>query len=155
MCTWVSDENCLHRASLRWVLRVRALFSPRPQRFCPNVPRKNKSSHVRFDWFKKMCSYVPIPIFGQKWSNKVPQSLFLIRKNVLEHYFGHRNIISGHLEHFTLRKPILVFPNAQGGTGIFGASFGVKICFRRGKRLQMTRNDVSMPKIMLRHTFPN
>ena len=60
---------------------------------------------------------------------------------MLEQYFGHRNIISGHFERFILRKPILVPKNAQGGTGIFGTSFGVKTGFRRVKMCQMTRND--------------
>ena len=50
---------------------------------------------------------------------------------MLEHYFGHRNVTSGHLGPFTPSETDFGPKNAQGGTGIFD-TFVVKIGFRVG-----------------------
>ena len=74
---------------------------------------------------------------------------------MLEYYFGHRNVISGHLEHFTLRKPILDPQIPKELQVSLALVLGSKSVVEWGKRPQTTRDDISMPKIILKHTFLN
>ena len=74
---------------------------------------------------------------------------------MLEYYFGHRNIISGNLEHFTLWKPILGPQMPKELLVSLALVLGSKYVVEGGKRPQTTRNDVSMPKIILKHTYLN
>ena len=74
---------------------------------------------------------------------------------MLKYYFGHRNITSGHLEHFMLRKLILdpqIPKELQVSLVLVLVS---KSVVEGGERPQTTRNDISMPKIIPKHTFLN
>ena len=74
---------------------------------------------------------------------------------MLEYYFGHRNIKSGHLDHFTLRKPILDPQMPKELQVSLALVLGSKSVVEGGERPQTTRNDISMPIIILKHTCLN
>ena len=93
--------------------------------------------------------------FGQNWSNKVSQSLFRMKKSVFDHYFGHRNITSGHFElfyplesWFCPQKRSRQYYNFWHFWGQNWSQSGLKV-------LKISRSNASLSKIMLKHTLPN
>ncbi len=74
---------------------------------------------------------------------------------MLEHYFEYRNIISGHLEPLTPSKTDFDAKTSAKDTCTSLGIFGDQNWFSKDKTLEMTRNNVSMSKILLKHTLPN
>ena len=71
-----------------------------------------------------------------------------------EQHFGHRNIISVHLEHFITSKSDFGAKTSAKETCTSLGIFGDQNLFPKDKMLQMNGNNVSMSKMLLKtHYF--
>ena len=75
---------------------------------------------------------------------------------MLEHYFEYRIIISGHVQPFTTpSKTDFDAKSSAKDTCTSLGIFGDQNRLPKDKTLEMTRNNVSMSKIMLKHSHPS